>query len=159
MSTLLPGTPPADEIVRAYLLEVASRYYGRPATPAEVEQVLRDEPYADLTGTTGIFLAAMHGDRAVACAGARFLGEVAELTKVFTLPDHRGAGLGRQLVGRIEQECSTRGITSLRLDTRSDLTEACALYEGLGFERVPAFNDEPYSDRWYAKSVQVREAP
>lgn len=149
-----PGSPPADAIVRAYLADVASRYYGRPATPDEVDQVLRDEPYADLQGDTGVFLVAVRGDavqgdRAVACAGARFGAGVAELTKVFTLPSHRGQGLGRRLVRHVETLCRERGIGAVRLDTRSDLGEACALYESLGYERVAPFNDEPYSDRWY----------
>jgi hypothetical protein len=27
------------------------------------------------------------------------------------------------------------------------------MYERNGFERVHAFNDEPYSDRWYSKTL------
>jgi len=152
-----PGDPVADGIVRTYLAEVASRWYGRSATEEEVDRALRDEPYDDLHGASGVFLVAVEQGRAIACAGARFgagvgLG-VAELTKVFTLPESRGRGTAARLVRELEAACRRRGIGVLRLDTRAELAEACALYERLGFERVPAFTDDPYSDRWYAKRL------
>ncbi len=150
-----PGTPAADAIVRDYLSDVASRFYGRPATSAEVDQALRDEPYGDLTAPAGVFLLALEADEPVACAGARFVGDVAELTKIFTRPAWRGRGLGARLVGALEEAAREHGARTVRLDTRGDLTEACALYERLGYEPVPAFNADPYSDRWYAKSLEL----
>ncbi len=79
------------------------------------------------------------------------LGDVAELTKVFS--EARGRGVGRQLVSAVERACVELGIDVVRLDTRGELAEACALYERLGYRRVGPFNAEPYSDRWYAKQV------
>lgn len=155
VETVRPGSAVADRIVRAYLAEVAARWYRRPATGDEVDQALRDEPYDDLCGGTGAFFVVTSDGIAVACAGVRFVhgGAVAELTKVFTLPQARGRGAGTRLVRAVEEVCRARGIRVLRLDTRAELAEACALYERLGFDRVPAFNREPYSDRWYAKRL------
>jgi GNAT superfamily N-acetyltransferase len=150
-----PGTTAADAIVRDYLTDVASRFYGRPATRVEVDQALRDEPYGDLTAPTGVFLLAFEADELVACAGARFVGDVAELTKIFTRPAWRGHGLGSRLVGALEEAAREHGACTVRLDTRGELAEACALYERLGYARVTAFNADPYSDRWYAKSLGV----
>ena len=73
------GSPIAAEILRSDMHDVASRYYGRPATPAEVDQALLDEPHDDLTGPTGVFLLAFQDDTPVACAGARLMGDTAEL--------------------------------------------------------------------------------
>ena len=129
--------------MRDYLTEVASRWYGRAATSAEVDRALDDEPYDDLQGHSGVFLVAADGGAVVGCAGVRFVGAVGELTKVFTLPEHRGRGVGSTLLRHVEDVCRGRGITSLRLDTRAELAEACALYERLGFVRVPPFNDDP----------------
>jgi GNAT superfamily N-acetyltransferase len=150
-----PGSAMAESIVRAYTTDVASRWHGRPATSHELDRALTDEPYDDLQENTGVFLVAVENGRPIACAGARFLDGVAEITKVFTLPNHRGRGAGSQLLRFLEESCRERGAKILRLDTRAELTEACALYERLGFTRVAAFNDEPYSDRWYAKDLSA----
>ncbi len=149
-----PGAGRADAIVRAYLTEVASRWYGRAATSAEVDRAVLDEPFDDLQGDSGLFVVAVDGGAAIACTGVRFVGDVGELTKVFTLPEHRGRGVGSALLRHVEDVCRARGITSLRLDTRAELAEACALYERLGFVRVAPFNADPYSDRWYAKPLR-----
>lgn len=149
-----PGSMVSDAIVRAYLTEVASRWYGRAATSDEVDRALHEEPYDDLQGDSGVFVVASDGGAVVACVGVRFVDEVGELTKVFTLPEHRGRGVGSALLRHVEDVCRARGTTSLRLDTRAELAEACALYERLGFVRVAPFNDDPYSDRWYAKSLR-----
>ena len=153
IETVHPDEPVAESILRRYTTDVASRWYGRPATEDEVDQALRDEPSDDLTGTTGVLLVALDDGEPVGCAGARFLGDVAELTKVFTRGEARGRGVGRQLVQAVERACVELGIDVVRLDTRGELAEACALYERLGYRRVGPFNAEPYSDRWYAKQV------
>lgn len=149
----MPGAAPAAQIVRDYMVDVTSRWYQRPATRNEVDQALRDEPYGDLQGSTGMLLVAVEDGHPVGCAGVRFLADVAELTKVFTLPSHRGRGLGSQLLHAVEQACRERAVGTLRLDTRAALAEACAMYERNGFERVSAFNTAPYSDRWYSKTL------
>jgi len=155
-----PGSPAADSIVTAYFLDIATRWHGRPATPEEVDRALRDEPYDDLRDDTGRFLIATEGGEAIACAGVRFgEGGTAELTKVYTLPRHRGKGAGAQLLRAVELVCREQAISTLRLETRAELHEACALYEGRGFVRVDAFNDGPYSDRWYSKDLSSTADP
>ena len=143
----------AHRLIRAYMTDVASRWYGRPASPEEVEQALVDEPYDDLRGPSGALFVALEGTHGIGCAGVRFAARYAELTKFSTLPDHRGRGVGSLLLQAIEGACRARAIDTLRLDTRAALHEACALYERAGFERVDAFNDEPFSDRWYSKAL------
>ena len=148
-----PSDPLADRMIRAYMADVASRWYGRPATTDEVDQALIDESSDDLRGRSGVLLVALDAGHGIGCAGVRFIGDHAELTKFFTLPDHRGRGVGSRLLHEVERACGARAIGTIRLDTRAALQEACALYERSGFKRVEAFNDEPYSDRWYAKSL------
>jgi ribosomal protein S18 acetylase RimI-like enzyme len=41
----------------------------------------------------------------------------------------------------------------MRLETRNELREAVALYRSAGYREVPAFNDEPYADHWFEKTV------
>jgi GNAT superfamily N-acetyltransferase len=151
--TVSPHSSVAEKIIRAYLFEVASRYHGRPVTEEELEQAVRDEPWTDLEGSTGLLLVALEDGVAVACGGVRFDGEVAEVTKLFTREEHRGEGIGSRLMLRLENAARQAGATVLRLDTRTDLAEARRLYERVGFVEVPAFNEEPHSNRWYSKDL------
>jgi 4-hydroxy-4-methyl-2-oxoglutarate aldolase len=44
-------------------------------------------------------------------------------------------------------------LVTLRLDTRADLTEARRLYTRHGYREVAPFNDGPYADHWFAKTL------
>jgi hypothetical protein len=44
-------------------------------------------------------------------------------------------------------------VATLRLDTRSDLTEARRLYARHGYREVPAFSQGPYADHWFEKTL------
>ncbi|CAM3789363.1 GNAT family N-acetyltransferase [Tsukamurella strandjordii] len=152
--TRRPEHPDAAAQLHAYMTDVASRWYSRPATREEIAQALADEPADDLTGPGG-YLAVIELDGvALGIGGIRFFdAETAELTKIYTEPSARGRGLGTAIVDHLESVAAVRGRTIARLDTRSDLVEACRLYERSGYQRVPAFSDSPYSDRWYAKPL------
>jgi ribosomal protein S18 acetylase RimI-like enzyme len=65
----------------------------------------------------------------------------------------RRHGLGVQIVAHLEQVAVGEGRTRMRLDTRSDLTEARALYSRLGYREVEPFNDEPYAEHWFEKTL------
>ena len=41
----------------------------------------------------------------------------------------------------------------MRLDVRSDLVEARAMYARLGYRGVPAFNDRAYVEHWFEKRL------
>ncbi|MGX5697404.1 GNAT family N-acetyltransferase [Agromyces soli] len=148
-----PNSAAAREILAIYFRDIVSRYHGRAISDDEFSRVVADEPADDLTGDTGALLLCTQGGIPIACAGVRYYAHHAELTKVFTLPEHRGSGIATRLISGIEGMCLARGLDVLKLDTRSDLAEACALYERLGFEEVQPFNDSPHSDRWYSKAL------
>jgi hypothetical protein len=46
----------------------------------------------------------------------------------------------------------------LRLETNRALTEAIGLYRAAGYREVEAFNDEPYADHWFEKTLNSRAA-
>ncbi len=54
----------------------------------------------------------------------------------------------------LEVAARARGLTRLRLDTRSDLVEARRLYGRLGYQEVAPFNSGPYAEHWLEKTVQ-----
>lgn len=148
-----PHEPAAQSVIRMYLDEIVSRFHGRRATESEIDEVLLSEPADDLQGPTGAFAIGVVDARPVACAGVRFDGASAELTKLFTVDAYRGKGIAGAMLAHMESVAAERSARELRLDTRSDLVEACELYERHGFRRVPAFNAAPHSDRWYAKTL------
>ena len=45
------------------------------------------------------------------------------------------------------------GAVVVRLDTRHDLVEALGLYAKRGYVDVPAFNADPYAQRWLARRL------
>ncbi|GAA3537860.1 GNAT family N-acetyltransferase [Amycolatopsis ultiminotia] len=148
------GCADAVAIIREYLGEVASRYYRRQATPAEVDAALAEEPAADLVPPQGAFLLATDGAEAVGCAGVRVVCPgLTELTKVYVRPAHRGHGSGRRLVAAAEAAARRLGSVRMRLDTRHDLVEARALYAATGYAEVEPFNDDQYAEHWFAKQL------
>ncbi|GAA2561971.1 GNAT family N-acetyltransferase [Winogradskya consettensis] len=141
------GDPAATTIVRLYLTEMVERYYERPATAAEVDAASDDDPDV-------LLVAFGEGGEPVGCAGLRLAEpSVGEVTKVYVHPSARRLGLGRRLLAAIEDAALDRGLRTLRLDTRSDLVEARALYAAIGFREIPPHRDLLYADHWYAKDL------
>ncbi|WP_418155823.1 GNAT family N-acetyltransferase [Actinoalloteichus caeruleus] len=150
-------------VSRTYYRDIVDRYFlvrwGRPATTAEWETALADEPGDDLTPPHGEFLLARWAGTTAGCVGVRVLDPLtAELTRLFVLPDHRGRGLGARLLSAAEDAARDLGATRMRLDTRADLVEARSLYTSRGFREIPAYSNAPYSDHWFEKSLAGGEA-
>ena len=155
----------ADDVLYAFTHEVASRYYGRDATDAEVRVALGpDEMLAptramllvarSLFGPEPEEVASRTGPAAQlapefsGCVGVRLLQPgVAELKRLWVVPDQRGGGLGSLLVTRAEQVAREQwGADRVRLDTRSDLVESCKLYAKLGYGEIDAYNSAQYAE-------------
>jgi GNAT superfamily N-acetyltransferase len=75
------------------------------------------------------------------------------VTRVFVVPSGRRLGLGARLLDEVEHAARARGLSGLRPDTRSDLIEARRLYESRGYLEVPAFNNGPYAEHWFEKTL------
>lgn len=157
---LVERAAPSDVAARsalwAYTDDVASRWYGRPATDEEIAAAVRDDPSGDLVAPHGAFLIARREGAVVGCGGVRLLANgIGEVKRLFVTPGARGQGLGRRLMLELETVARAEGVQTLRLDTRSDLVEARALYAALGYVEVPAFNDGRYAEHWFAKDVRA----
>lgn len=147
-------TPDATALRRDYYDEVASRYWGRPATVQEIDEGLTDDGVEQLVSPTGAFVVGRYDGTPAACAGLRVVdGDTAELTRVYVRPAFRGSGGGGLLLAAIEAAARDLGVKRIRLDTRNDLVEARALYARHGYEEVPAFNDGQYAEHWFAKTL------
>ncbi|MEV5684648.1 MULTISPECIES: GNAT family N-acetyltransferase [unclassified Streptomyces] len=149
-------SPDAAVLRRDYYDEVASRYWQRPATAAEIDEGLTDDGVDLLVPPTGQFVVGRYEGRPASCAGFVVTEPDAgtgELTRVFVRPEFRGTGGGGQLLAAIENAARAFGLRQLRLDTRNDLVEARGLYAKHGYQEVPAFHHRKYAEHWFAKAL------
>lgn len=114
----------------------------------------RDPDAGDMVRPRGTFLLAFSDDLPVGCVGLKGSGgKVAEIKRLWVAPCTRGLGLARRLMGVAEEGARSLSITTLRLDTSSALPEAIQLYRRAGWTEIDRFNDDPYPDIFFEKSL------
>jgi DNA-binding MarR family transcriptional regulator/GNAT superfamily N-acetyltransferase len=145
-----PESPDAQRCLRAYVAELNRRAPERgfdPRTGATAE------PH-EVRPPRGAFVVAYLRGEAVGCGAVKHhAGDVTDIKRMWVAESARGLGLGRRLLGHLEDLARERGSTHARLETSDVLTEAIALYRSAGYSEVPPFNDEPFADRWFTKSL------
>jgi GNAT superfamily N-acetyltransferase len=147
--------PDARLIMREYIAEIASRYWGRPVTEAEVDISLAEDPTDDLVAPTGVFLVGRLPDGTMTgCVGTRVSQPgLNVLKRMYVRPAYRGRGAGARLIAAAEEAARAFGATTMRLDTRDDLVEARALYARAGYAEVEPFNNDKYAEHWFSKNL------
>ncbi len=78
---------------------------------------------------------------------------IGSLKRMWVSEDVRGAGFGRRILTALESEARTFGLDTLRLETNRALKEAIQMYRSAGYAEVNAFNDDPYANHWFEKSL------
>ncbi|MFK8105134.1 MAG: GNAT family N-acetyltransferase [Saprospiraceae bacterium] len=68
----------------------------------------------------------------------RMNAELAEIRKMYLLPETRRQGLGTWMIDFLIHQARALGFKRLELDTASVLVEAMKLYEKVGFQAMPA---------------------
>lgn len=103
----------------------------------------------------GSFCLAAKCDEELVCFGAfhPLTEEDAEIKRLWTSPSWRGKGVAKLLLSRLEDEIVAQGFVRAVLDTNENLPEAIALYDGLGYERIERYNDNPYATSFHAKTL------
>lgn len=64
-----------------------------------------------------------------------------------------GPGFGTALLDDLEARSRGLGHRIVRLDTNSVLAEAIAMYERAGYRSIERYNDNPFAQRWFEKSL------
>jgi DNA-binding MarR family transcriptional regulator/GNAT superfamily N-acetyltransferase len=99
------------------------------------------------------FVAYLHGE-AIGCGAVKHhAGAPSEIKRMWIAPAARGLGLGRRLLEELEACALSSGAPVARIETSAVLTEALALYRSTGWVEVRAFNDEPFADHWFEKTL------
>jgi DNA-binding MarR family transcriptional regulator/N-acetylglutamate synthase-like GNAT family acetyltransferase len=145
-----PRERDARYCLREYFAELALRF----EAGFDPDQSLSASD-AEMTLPDGLFLLARLDGGPVGCGALKLhpQTQIAEIKRMWTAPQVRGAGLGRRLLDRLADEASARGMRRLRLETNRTLAEARRLYEAAGFVEVEAFSDEPYAHHWYERRL------
>lgn len=77
---------------------------------------------------------------AVACGAFRPLeDDVAEIKRMFVVPDCRGRDYSKAILNELERLARENGYTAVRLETGDRQPEAIRLYERSGYRRIPNF--------------------
>jgi putative acetyltransferase len=84
-------------------------------------------------------------DVAAGCGGIKLVGtEYGELKRMYVRPQFRGRRFGELLIDHLTEYARRHSINTLRLETGIHQHAAIALYERVGFVRIPPFG--PYTD-------------
>jgi GNAT superfamily N-acetyltransferase len=92
--------------------------------------------------TVLVTLVGYDGDRPVAHAVLRRLGDEVEIKRMYVSPDARGLGAADALMAALEAEARTREAVRIVLHTGDRQVAAVRTYERHGFTPIPVY--EPY---------------
>ena len=128
--------------------------YDRKEAGVDLAAEIAAGPPADLVPPHGVFLLARVDGEAAGLGGGRHLNtDVAEVKSMYVAPAFRGSGLGRRILARLDEIALEHGCHAVRLDTSDYLTPAVGLSRSAGSQEVPAYNQNPKADLWFARRL------
>jgi putative acetyltransferase len=102
------------------------------------------------------FFVTRHDGVLAGCGGLELFGkEYGEIKRMYVRPQFRGLGLAKLMLDHLAAFAQEQGVHLLRLETGIHQKEAIALYEQMGFQRIPPFGtykEDPLS-RFYEKRI------
>jgi GNAT superfamily N-acetyltransferase len=144
-----PTQPDAKACFRSYFAEL-DRRSDSGFDPSQGVSADRHE----LRPPAGLLLVAYLRHEAVGCGAVKHHDDApSEIKRMWVAERARGLGIGRRLLTELEACAARSGAHTVRLETNRALTEAIALYRSAGYAEVAPFNDEPFADHWFEKSL------
>jgi GNAT superfamily N-acetyltransferase len=106
----------------------------------------------DFSPPGGGFVAIYDGERPVAGGGVKRVdADTGEIKRMYVVPDLRGQGLARTLLGALEDLARDLGYSRVRLDTGNKQPHALALYLSAGYSEISDYNGNPKASFWGEK--------
>jgi GNAT superfamily N-acetyltransferase len=103
----------------------------------------------------GAFLVIYADGKPVAGGGVkRDEDGVAEIKRMYVVPEARRQGLGRQLLEALEDRARELGYARIRLDTGARQPHAQAMYERAGYHPIDNYNGNPQASFWGEKILR-----
>lgn len=89
-----------------------------------------------------VFVLARDGEQTVGCGAIRpFTETVAEVKRIYVVPQRRGQQIARLIMQALEQFARENGFSETWLETGLRQPAAIRLYENLGYTRIAGFGD------------------
>jgi GNAT superfamily N-acetyltransferase len=140
--------PEASALIAAMEEEVIARF--GPADSERTAAVAQGE----LSPPGGAYVVLSLDGRAVAGGGVRRLDDgLGEIKRMYVVADARKRGLGRVLLGALEEAAAELGYARVRLDTSTELPGTVGLYRSAGYRDIPDYNANEYADFWGEKRL------
>jgi GNAT superfamily N-acetyltransferase len=142
---------PGASLVAAMRAEIASLYAGLVLDGADMPQAGPRE----LGPPAGRFLIGWLGEDPVCCGGFKRLGDqTCEIKRMYVVPEARGCGVARALLGALEDLAREVGYTVARLDSGDRQPHALALYASVGYREIENFNANPAATYFAEKPLR-----
>jgi GNAT superfamily N-acetyltransferase len=143
------GDDPDARAMLAGMEAWITEHFG-PPTGARTSTVASEE----MVPPDGMFVLVLDDGRAVAGGGVRRLEDrVAEIKRMYVVPDARGRGHGRRVLDALEAVARDLGYHRVRLDTAQSMTTAMAMYRRAGYRDIPDYNGNSYASFWGEKEL------
>jgi DNA-binding MarR family transcriptional regulator/N-acetylglutamate synthase-like GNAT family acetyltransferase len=144
-----PSSSAARFCIESYFSELDTRF----DTGFDASQSISADA-DELTEPAGLLLVARLRGEPVGCGALKFHGaKPAEIKRMWVAPTARGLGVGRRILGELEERARRRRVRVVHLETNKSLREAMSLYRSSGYIEVERFNDEPYAHHWFEKRL------
>jgi len=145
-----PESADAQRCLRAYIAELNRRSPSRHFDPTVGATAAPEE----VRPPRGGFVVAYLRGEPIGCGAVKHLsGGVTDIKRMWFAESARGLGLGRRMLEHLESLARAHGSVVIHMETSDVLPEAISLYRSAGYKEVPAFNDEPFADHWFAKNL------
>ncbi len=143
------GSTEARWAMTQYFEELAQRFPGG-FEPGDA----LDEAATHYNPPTGAFVLASVAGETIGCGALDFLDDAtAEIKRMWIAPQRRGTGLGKRLLAHLESVARQARRSRIVLDTNGVLTEAIAMYQACGYAATSRYNDNPYAEHWFTKTL------
>lgn len=109
--------------------------------------VMADAHPEQFEAPAGAFVVLVEDEVTLAGGGFRRVDEqTCEIKRMWTAPGHRRRGYARTVLTELESRAAAAGYLRVRLETGPMQPEAVALYEVLGYQRIPVYGR--YLEAW-----------
>jgi GNAT superfamily N-acetyltransferase len=137
------SSPAAVALITALNAELSGRYPNRLDCHFDLAE-------GEVEAGHGMFVVASIGDTDVGCGAVRLIDDgVAELKRMFVVPEFRGCRIATDVLCALEAEARALGANRVVLETGIRSPEALALYGRAGYQEIAKFG--PY----VASSISV----